>query len=474
MRPHRIKRLSALLLLLTASGCGYVHVGRLPSPVTTIVGDEKLLAENSGLRTEKKILQQELALTRAQGDALRSALDNRTADGDTSKRLTDKLTETSRELAALRTSYQQLQTERGQAIATATEATALKQKLGATEEQLAQSLRTYTQLQEEVARLRTAVDRTQAENVALSEQVKTISGQNAEAQAALAQLNTDLLAQKDARLRAEQDAATLRTALSTLGPETSALAQQRTGAAADARGLLAEHAAETAALKGQIDTLRQQVDQLGLERSDLKQRLLAQENAGRADVANVEAKLATVVRDASLLREENGDLREKLSRLKNAAAGAVGADALRDQLRDIQALALALTEENQRLKARLASNDTAVVAATPASDTTGAGAPAGVTITARRSPVNAMLVTTVPAAQRITLTRKEAPNSDAAPGLAESGAGRLHVVSGGDSLAKISTQYYGTPSRWRDILAANRDVLGESNNLVVGRTLRIP
>ena len=53
-------------------------------------------------------------------------------------------------------------------------------------------------------------------------------------------------------------------------------------------------------------------------------------------------------------------------------------------------------------------------------------------------------------------------------------AGRFHVVTGGDTLAKISSQYYGTPSRWGDILAANRDVLGENNNLLVCRTLRIP
>ena len=57
---------------------------------------------------------------------------------------------------------------------------------------------------------------------------------------------------------------------------------------------------------------------------------------------------------------------------------------------------------------------------------------------------------------------------------AADGKSRFHVVAGGDTLAKISTQYYGTPGRWADILAANRDVLGESNNLVVGRTLRIP
>src|SRR3954468_12267713 len=128
MRPRQINASFALPLLLTLSGCGYVHVGRLPAPTvtTTVVGDQKLMKENSELRTEKKMLQQELALTRAQGDALRRAIENRAADGDTSRRLVDKLNETSHELASLRANYSRLQTERNQAIATAAEATALK------------------------------------------------------------------------------------------------------------------------------------------------------------------------------------------------------------------------------------------------------------------------------------------------------------------------------------------------------------
>ena len=101
----------ALLGLL--SGCGYIHVGRLPpAPPATVIGDEKLMRENSDLRLEKKILQQELALTRSQGDALRMAIENRAADGDTSKRLVEKLNEASRELATLRSNYAKLQTER--------------------------------------------------------------------------------------------------------------------------------------------------------------------------------------------------------------------------------------------------------------------------------------------------------------------------------------------------------------------------
>ena len=47
------------------------------------------------------------------------AIENRTADGDTSKRLVDQLNQTSREMAALRANYAQLQLERNQAVASA-------------------------------------------------------------------------------------------------------------------------------------------------------------------------------------------------------------------------------------------------------------------------------------------------------------------------------------------------------------------
>lgn len=423
------------------------------------------MQENGDLKIEKKLLQRELALTRAQGDALRTALENRAADGDTSKRLVDKLNETTRELATLRAGYVQLQTEKNQAIATAAEATSLKLRLGDTEEKLAASLRTYTQLQEEVTRLRTDVDRTRAENTVLGEKVKTITAQNEQAQAALAQLNTDLLAQKDARLRAEQDATTLRNELKVVAPNATALAQTRTGAAAEALSLVAEHAAETAALKQQLTELRTKVDTLSAERAELKQQLGS--GTTSADLANIEAKLSTALQSATTLRSENEQLKGQLAQLKNGAAGAAGTQTLQDQLRDTQAQAAALTEENARLKSRLAAASAAPtsvqVSPPPTSVTTGS-----VTLTPRTSGVSAALVTSVPGVQRNTSTSAEPAKR------AEGASGRFHVVASGDTLAKISTQYYGTPGRWGEILAANRDILGESNNLVVGRTLRIP
>jgi nucleoid-associated protein YgaU len=440
--------LIAFPALLALSGCGYVHLGRLPVPVTqpTILGDEQLIKDNSDLRFEKKMLQQELALTRAQGDALRMAIENRAADGDTSKRLVEKLNETSRELATLRSNYAKLQLERNTAVASAGQATALQAKLADAENKLASSLRNFTELQNEVTQLRTDVARTREENVALGEQVKTVTAQNTEAQTALAQLNTDLLAQKEARAQAEQDADTLRTELKTVAPNSSVLAQQRTGSAGQVRSLVAEQAAESQALKQQLDQLRDKVSALETERTQLQQQLAA---GGPNLLADLQA-----------LRQENAQLK---------AAHQAAPSTLQEQVRSTQARADALTEENARAKAKLgqAPRPVTIIASEPTRIELGSDQPAPASNTAVTAPnvtgssVNAMLVASVPGAGR--------NNAKADPASA-----RVHVVSGGDTLAKISALYYGTPGRWGDILAANRDVLGESNNLVVGRSIRIP
>ncbi|MDO8541943.1 MAG: LysM peptidoglycan-binding domain-containing protein [Opitutaceae bacterium] len=498
----RLLRISPTLIVpavLALSGCGYVHVGRIPAPAPVIVGDEKLLKENSDLRAEKKLLQQELGLTRAQGDALRMAIENRAADGDTSRRLVDRLNETSRELATLRANYARLQTERNQAVASAAESGAVKARLGATEEKLANSLRTFTELQEEITRLRADVARSRDENAGLSEQVKVITAKNEQAQAALAQLNTELLVQKNSRLEAEQDAELLRTELKTVAPNSSVLARQRTGAAGDARSLVAEHAAETAALTSELAGLRSRVTSLEAERSQLQQQLVAAERPAAA-LATAQSQLSAAAREKGKLFAEKSELENQVARLQAAASPA---QVLRDQLRDVQARAAALTEENAKLKTRLATSGGATPAAATA-ETARVEKPAVVVEVKPAAPAptpapeRVATPTVVVEASRIDLGSTGTPPEagpaqrgsspvmatfvTSAPGSARGPGGsrpeangqRLHTVSGGDTLAKISAQYYGTPARWADILAANRDVLGETNNLVVGRTLRIP
>jgi nucleoid-associated protein YgaU len=50
----------------------------------------------------------------------------------------------------------------------------------------------------------------------------------------------------------------------------------------------------------------------------------------------------------------------------------------------------------------------------------------------------------------------------------------MHTVAQGETLSGISRRYYGTPNRWTEIFAANRDTLRDERSLVAGRTLRIP
>ncbi|MDE3084880.1 MAG: LysM peptidoglycan-binding domain-containing protein, partial [Verrucomicrobiota bacterium] len=72
----------------------------------------------------------------------------------------------------------------------------------------------------------------------------------------------------------------------------------------------------------------------------------------------------------------------------------------------------------------------------------------------------------------------EAPSSrvPARPGAVQPGepASHRHTVAKGDTLMNISQRYYGTRSKWRDIYAANRDVMKNENDLKIGMELKIP
>ena len=64
-------------------------------------------------------------------------------------------------------------------------------------------------------------------------------------------------------------------------------------------------------------------------------------------------------------------------------------------------------------------------------------------------------------------TRPGAVKPAAAPG-------RTHTVAHGDTLFSLAQKYYGSRSKWRDIYAANRDVLPSENALKPGMQLKIP
>lgn len=204
MRAVRFTGLLSLMTLLT--GCGFVHFGRLPEPV---VGgsDAAAVQAYSTLSTNHKILQQELALARKEGETLRVALEK--AQGQpTTGDAGGRISELTSELAGLRANYAKLQAERAAGGGSASSG-----QLAQVEEKLAASLRNYTQLQEENSRLRRELDRTRSENSGLADQLKTVTQRNEQAQASLAQLNTELLLQREARNKAEQSSAAMRAQL---------------------------------------------------------------------------------------------------------------------------------------------------------------------------------------------------------------------------------------------------------------------
>ncbi len=208
MRLACAASLAALSLLL--SGCGVVHFGRLPERTTAMGGDAKTAETLTNLATENKILKQELVLARRETETLRIALE-RTGSAPAAGNITEiaaRLKEATSELTTLRDSYAKLQAERS-----SRETSASQKEI---EEKLAAALRSQTEMKAENARLRLEIDRARVENATLASQLNTATAGLNDAQAALSQLNSELLAQKEARLRAERSSESLRAQLGTV------------------------------------------------------------------------------------------------------------------------------------------------------------------------------------------------------------------------------------------------------------------
>ena len=68
------------------------------------------------------------------------------------------------------------------------------------------------------------------------------------------------------------------------------------------------------------------------------------------------------------------------------------------------------------------------------------------------------------------------PNPQAQAQAAAAGAGgtRTYTVKAGDTLSKISKEFYGDPSRYQKIFEANRDKLENPDKIRAGQELTIP
>jgi LysM repeat protein len=65
------------------------------------------------------------------------------------------------------------------------------------------------------------------------------------------------------------------------------------------------------------------------------------------------------------------------------------------------------------------------------------------------------------------------PKPSSAPAAAPQGE-RTYTVQSGDTLSKISKQFYGDANKYMKIFEANRDVLNDPNMIKVGQVLKVP
>jgi nucleoid-associated protein YgaU len=266
----------------------------------------------------------------------------------------------------------------------------------------------------------------------------------------------------------------------------------------------ATNPAALAAVQNDLATEKQKVADIQAERDDLAQKLAQAQAAATAapaptppaaspespdlqkEAADAEDKLNMSLRAYTLLQNENADLKDNLTKTtdeKNSLAAQLddakhladdrqtalnqqaqltaslqaGADtdaktigALHDQLRQMQNLVSQLAAENAELKTRLVLDAPSPSTPTPPS----------------YMPTPAPALAPPPPAPATTPT-------PATPSADKTGPRTYKVVSG-DTLAKISKQFYGTSARWQQILEANHDKLHSDKSLRVGMELTIP
>ena len=241
-------------------------------------------------------------------------------------------------------------------------------------------------------------------------------------------------------------------------------------------------AAELDAAQNDLAAQKQKTSDAEAERDQLKQKLVQATTSPAAPAAadtsalddlkkqeaETEDRLNTSLHAYTLLQAENDQLKDTLAKTtdeknsvstqlndakgqiadltpKAAAANAAAAQAanelaaVRDQLRQTQNLVAQLAAENSSLKTRLAFASQA-----------GAAPPERPAAIAPPPPPPAPVAPPPPAG----------PHS--------------YKVRAGDTLGKISKQFYGTSNRWQDILAANKDKLRDDKSLRVGMELKIP
>ena len=233
-------------------------------------------------------------------------------------------------------------------------------------------------------------------------------------------------------------------------------------------------------LQTQLTTAREQLTASSDAKTKAEIALAAAEQVAVARAEDLgKLRAAASAQDLATLRDRATATRELESRVRQletekaalAAATAANPGVSPDEFaRTTKALAEAegklatslrsytlLTTERDELRGQIADLSAKLAAAETRATAVANPAP---------SPVVAVAPAAVPVAAVDTIAAR--------PTLPTSPTARTHVIAVGDTLSNISRRYYGTPNRWTEIHAANRDLLIDERSLVAGKVLRIP
>jgi len=201
--------------------------------------------------------------------------------------------------------------------------------------------------------------------------------------------------------------------------------------------------------------------------TDLQQQLAAAPKSTATDtdagkqLADVQDKLDVSLRSFSVVQDENTGLKASVDKLTsdNAMLGQQ-LNLSRSSITALQAQA-ALTSQIEplRTQVRQAQDEISQLAAENGE------------LRTRLSLQSPGPSSSKPVPMRPAQAAATAPAPEPAPAAP---APKTYVVVEGDTLTKISRKFYGTTSRWEDILNANHDVLKDEKSLSIGSTLKIP
>jgi len=261
------------------------------------------------------------------------------------------------------------------------------------------------------------------------------------------------------------DVASLRADNKQLSDELAAAWKESDRLKAD----LAAAQAASAKSEGEAADLRKQLDAAKAQPPKPEVAAPAPDADAAKQLADVQDKLAMSLRSFSVVQDEDTQLKASLEKANSEDASlSQQLDAARASIASLQAQAAAAAQvtaqvEPLRSELRLTQDEENRLAIENAQFRT-----------------RLALQAPGPGAFRPAPTRPgQAPAVGPASAPAEAAAApppapRTHVVVEGDTLTKISRKYYGTSSRWEDILKANRDVIKDEKSLVVGSSLKVP